>query len=188
MSALKFLNTIDDASFDIDFNKPILKFFDKTREWTILATLAALVYYHNSLCIYLTLGSILCTLTAKILKLVIRQKRPSGWNHGKKSYGMPSTHASAVTYFCTVLTCLLVSCSDHNTRPPYLLLAVFINTIGLLAALSRVLIGYHTATQVMAGAFTGIVFGFSWWATRAQFLLYIDHSLDYMLSELPQYM
>ncbi|KAJ1952741.1 hypothetical protein EC988_003387 [Linderina pennispora] len=184
MGAFKmFDNTIVTLEFDVP--RPVLVFFDKTREWTALATLIALLYYHNAAMVHLTLGAVLCAILSKLLKLVIRQKRPTRYNHGKKSYGMPSSHSSAVMYFSTVLSRMLLT--EYCSGPPcleYVLLANFINLLALGAALSRVFIGYHTLSQVVAGIMVGIIFGTAWWTYRLSVLPHISGMMGMVSQQL----
>ncbi|KAJ1935208.1 hypothetical protein FBU59_005461, partial [Linderina macrospora] len=160
-----------------------------TREWIAMLTFIALIYFHNATMVHLTLGAVLCSILSKILKLIIRQKRPSRYNHGKTSYGMPSSHSSAVMYFSTVLSRMLLT--EFCNGPPcleYVLLANLISLLALGAALSRVVIGYHTLSQVAAGILLGVLFGTGWWTYRFTVLQYLGDVIGVASNQVFAYM
>ncbi|ORX70842.1 hypothetical protein DL89DRAFT_266955 [Linderina pennispora] len=164
MGAFKmFDNTIVTLEFDVP--RPILVFFDKVRiisnstchtRMDSPSTLIALLYYHNATMVHLALGAVLCAILSKLLKLVIRQKRPTRYNHGKKSYGMPSSHSSAVMYFSTVLSRMLLT--EYCNGPPCL--------------------------ESSLASWFGIIFGTAWWTYRLSVLPHISGMMGMVSQQL----
>lgn len=112
---------------------------------------------------------------ARTLKYIIRQPRPispiGSNNDGniklkkliKKArcpYGMPSSHSSVVIYFATFISLQLFSSSaPYFTK---LLLCAIISITALSVVWSRVKLGHHTKSQVVAGVILGFSFGLLW--------------------------
>ncbi|RHZ83112.1 hypothetical protein Glove_99g359 [Diversispora epigaea] len=152
-----------------------LVFLEHTRMWLTLLILTALSYIRDFHSIYSIAGGAAMTLIAKILKYIIRQPRPispiSPNNHAnikskkttkneKKSYGMPSAHSSITIYFATYISLQLFSSSlPYFTR---LLLSIIISITALSVVWSRVRLGHHTKSQVIAGVILGFSFGLIW--------------------------
>lgn len=141
---------------------PWLKFLDKTS--VIVTVLAATVCLHTRSAgvIYFGAGSLACALSAKLAKQAIRQERPV--NGRKVSYGMPSTHASACTFFATYAALASIYLPVHPRIHP--LLATYAPFVMIpwatLIVLSRVWLGHHTYPQVAAGVTFGICFASIW--------------------------
>lgn len=71
----------------------------------------------------------------------------------KKSYGMPSSHSSAICFLNTYLQCLFNAALTWQN----VIVLVFFHGFALAVVWSRVRLGHHTKSQVIAGSF----FGFS---------------------------
>ncbi|KAF8077960.1 hypothetical protein FPV67DRAFT_1463604 [Lyophyllum atratum] len=109
----------------------------------------------------------MCTFTVKLLKIAIRQPRPSNLTSRQKtSYGMPSTHSATISYYATYipLACLYLplhesfpSTGGFRILPPLL----FLPCAGAVV-LSRIWLGHHTWPQVAAGVSYGIFFAVVW--------------------------
>lgn len=125
-----------------------------------------------------------CTIcnTAKALKKLIRGPRPppppdssASPVRPKKTYGMPSTHSTALTFYAAYM---LPSLSSLPL--PYL---SGLGIVGYWAAglWSRKELGYHTWEQIVAGALTGGVLTFIWrgiwnnWDVEGKLQPLIDH-------------
>ncbi|KAJ2032986.1 hypothetical protein GGI08_009202, partial [Coemansia sp. S2] len=150
-----------------------------TREWVLLFSALALLYFRNSIIVHQTVGGFACAGVAKVLKRFIRQERPSHDKQMKKSYGMPSTHSAAVMYLSTFLTCVMRNYATDDSLNVYVvpaLAAVFI--LGICTALSRVVNGHHTLAQVVAGCFLGVSFASLWWLWRGPMLPIYDRCLQ----------
>lgn len=120
---------------------------------------------------------------AKILKRFIRQPRPE-LSH-KKTYGMPSTHSSSISFFGVYLSLCIAFLKPHPRFLPHLLsrtedsqdlspLARLVLTSSVLYGTvsvmwSRVRLTYHTRAQVIAGAAVGSTIAlacFALWQTK----------------------
>ncbi|OAV97165.1 hypothetical protein PTTG_02754 [Puccinia triticina 1-1 BBBD Race 1] len=81
---------------------------------TIL-TAISILYLRSAHSLWFGLGAIAATATAKILKRCIKQPRPT--ESTKKSFGMPSTHSSSITFYgiYLLLVCLLLPVHQRMT-------------------------------------------------------------------------
>jgi len=122
----------------------------------ILASLAWFVWrrlWRTSLYWFAAVG--VAEVLVKVLKLALHRPRPGLFYNGVDSFAFPSGHAtmSVVTYgFLAFLIC-------RNQRAPVRLLIATTTASGIaLIALSRMYLGVHWASDVIAGA----SFGLAW--------------------------
>ena len=96
-------------------------------------------------------GAIVTVLFGKLLKLLLNTKRPSSSNKHDEDNGMPSSHATALTYWLTAIW--IYTPSDWNLRGPLCWLA----TLYVMAVLfARVALQFHhTLAQVVVGVALG---------------------------------
>lgn len=122
---------------------------------------------------YFGLGAIGCMVFAKILKEILREKRPVGTTY-KITYGMPSTHSATISYYATFIalaaTRLPVHPSLSSVPPKFInpIAPVLMTVTSLVICISRIRLGHHTLKQVGAGITVGTLFGlgwFAWWST-----------------------
>jgi dolichyldiphosphatase len=104
--------------------------------------------------IYFTCCAIFTTLVAKVLKRLIKQPRPDSTTR-KTTYGMPSSHSSAISFFTAYLQCVVLV--SPPALPTMLLTAgsVSLFLFSLAVIWSRVQLGHHTQAQVIAGTLLG---------------------------------
>lgn len=78
-------------------------------------TAISILYLRSAHSLWFGLGAIIATVTAKILKRCIKQPRPT--ESTKKSFGMPSTHSSSITFYGVylLLVCLLLPIHQKMT-------------------------------------------------------------------------
>ncbi|KAL8856800.1 MAG: hypothetical protein Q9178_006637 [Gyalolechia marmorata] len=103
-----------------------------------------------------------------LLKRMIKGERPPRIK--AKGYGMPSSHAQFVVFFCVYLTLfLLFRHSPHpsDTHRPTtlnerLLLATWSFVFAAMVCASRVYLQYHTVNQVLVGSIVGAVTAIAW--------------------------
>ena len=138
--------------------------------------LGACLHTRSAGVLYFGAGSIVCALTAKVVKRVIRQGRPV---HGKKaSYGcvlhtgydnpltfdsMPSTHSASCTFFAAYATLASLYLPVHPRLHPVTKYApLMMVPWAALIVSSRVWLGYHTWPQVAVGTALGILWAAVW--------------------------
>ncbi|KAI8642648.1 hypothetical protein BD408DRAFT_386986 [Parasitella parasitica] len=139
----------------------ILKLLALTREIVITCTFLALVYLRSMHMVYFTVSAIASTLVAKALKNVIKQPRPvpvGGMKHVKESYGMPSSHSTAISFFTSYLTCVVLV---SPTIPYKYLLLIAFYCFCFSVVWSRVHLQHHTKAQVTVGTILGIILAIS---------------------------
>jgi dolichyldiphosphatase len=127
----------------------------------------ALIYFRSFHACYIVLGGIVAAVSAKILKNIIRQPRPAPLSKAlvpqAKGYGMPSSHSQVVAYFGVYLQLLLIISTTYH---PFLIITslVALNAFCCSIYLSRVRLGNHTLTQVVAGGILGALIAIAWYA------------------------
>jgi len=81
----------------------MLRFLAKTN-WTVTGlTVCAVLFTQSAGVAYFGVGAVVCTVTVKLLKRILRQPRPARHSQKKKTYGMPSTHSASITYFAVFI-------------------------------------------------------------------------------------
>jgi len=168
-----------------------LAFLDKAFETNlILTSLTAsyLAYTRSAGVAYFAAGAVMCSLTVKLVKRILRQPRPvqMGLSHQKLSYGMPSTHSAAITYYATYVPLACIYLPIHASLPQSSLIRVMpplvIVPCASLIAVSRIWLGHHTWPQVAVGCSYGIAFACVWFIPWTYGLSehgeYLEHLLD----------
>ncbi|KAG1753487.1 hypothetical protein EDB19DRAFT_832763 [Suillus lakei] len=146
-----------------------LKFLDETSKVVTTLTAAVLLYTRSAGVAYFVTGAVICAGLAKSIKKAIRQERPSQHSGRKVTYGMPSSHASACTFFATYITIACLQLSVHPTLPSSTMFApVVILPWTYMIVMSRVRLGHHTWRQVAAGTAFGACCASFW------FKLWVD--------------
>jgi len=79
---------------------------------------------------------------------------------------MPSTHSATITFYGTYIPFACVWLPRHVSLPEGPLFRAFVAFVVVLwtcaVAYSRVLLGYHTAPQVIVGCIYGFAFAWVW--------------------------
>ena len=109
--------------------------------------------FQNGSSVSFVLGALLCMLTARVLKRLINQERPLEAASWKKTEGMPSSHATNLTYYAARI-CLNFGLFSAQGVSTLLLWAVLL--------LWRIRYKYHTREQVLAGIALGSVLTVVW--------------------------
>ncbi|KAG2213516.1 hypothetical protein INT47_009190 [Mucor saturninus] len=140
--------------------KGFLNILSYTRELVLTCNFLTVLYLRSFHIVYFTLTAATTVISAKILKRIIKQARPpprvtaSGKTQKqKKSYGMPSSHSSAIFFLNTYLQCLFNAAFTWQN----ICILVFFHGFAISVVWSRVRLGHHTESQVIAGS----LFGFS---------------------------
>ncbi|KAJ4487974.1 phosphatidic acid phosphatase type 2/haloperoxidase [Lentinula aciculospora] len=144
-----------------------LKFLDKTNLTVTALTASLFLYTQSSGVAYFVSGAVACMIAVKVVKKMIKQERPVMQRPGKKrkkTYGMPSTHSTIITYYATYVFLASLYLPIHHTLPQSwttrILPPLIVLPWAALIALSRIWLGHHTLAQVSAGCTFG--FGFAW--------------------------
>jgi dolichyldiphosphatase len=131
--------------------------------FTIVSFTALFVMNRNIRTMYFLIGQLLNEAFNLVLKHLIKEERPADLL-GDGSYGMPSSHTQFMWFFTTYSTMYLM-----RRIPPVklrrwrglVLFALYCLTIGVTT--SRIYLGYHTVSQVLAGLGIGCLTGTCWY-------------------------
>jgi undecaprenyl-diphosphatase len=106
---------------------------------------------------------------SSLLKQAFNRPRPSVVPHLRAVYStsFPSGHAMQSTIvYLTLAAILMRAASDRSTKIYILLVAVLLSA---LAGVSRVFVGVHYPSDVMAGWIAGLIWASIWWLGARQF-------------------
>ncbi|EJF61727.1 PAP2-domain-containing protein [Dichomitus squalens LYAD-421 SS1] len=137
---------------------------DRTNRIVTSLTAVVVLYTRSAGVAYFAASAVLCSVTVKIIKRMVRQPRPYLIVRGKKkkSYGMPSTHSATITYFATYITLACAYLPIHPAFPSSPLMRIFppliVIPLASTIAWSRISLGHHTVFQVAAGVTCGLVY------------------------------
>ncbi|KJA27178.1 hypothetical protein HYPSUDRAFT_35765 [Hypholoma sublateritium FD-334 SS-4] len=141
-----------------------LAFLDQTNLVVTGLTAVFNLYTRSAGVFYFSAGAVLCSISVKLVKRVIRQPRPPHipGRKAKVSYGMPSTHSATISYFATYILLASTYLRVHPSLGPpsgavwrILPPLICLPWAGSIM-MSRVWLGHHTWPQVFAGASYGI--------------------------------
>lgn len=104
----------------------------------------------------------------------------------KKTYGMPSTHSTALTFFMVYIFPLLPRLLPTTEYPAWILPVSQVGLGGVWAAglWSRRELGYHTAPQILVGGLLGGVMALAWkglWVVGKQRGWGLDNGLGWAM-------
>ncbi|KAH7926337.1 PAP2-domain-containing protein [Leucogyrophana mollusca] len=142
-----------------------LKFLDETSKVVTSLTAVVLLYTRSAGVAYFGAGALSCACSAKLVKRAIRQERPVYNSKGKITYGMPSTHASACTFYAVYVPLACLYLPRHPTLDSgvvVVLAPLLVVPWTSMIVMSRVWLGHHTWSQVLAGTAYGIFFAAVW--------------------------
>lgn len=128
----------------------------------LLTQLGALVCVRRdwqTLC--LLVGMLLGSVATDVLKELLQEPRPPSCE--LSDFGMPSNHAQCMAFFSTFVTAYLVRNVDCPALEKVFYSSSCIAATGVVGY-SRVHLGYHTTSQVFAGAALGTALGLGWYA------------------------
>ncbi|KZV87764.1 phosphatidic acid phosphatase type 2/haloperoxidase, partial [Exidia glandulosa HHB12029] len=111
-------------------------------------------------------GAVLCAVSVKGVKRLIRQPRPPNHLSRKTTYGMPSTHSATISYFAASVLLASGYLPLHPAFPNSPLFrasaALGMGVWALLVSASRIWLGHHSVLQVAVGSAYGIGFAATW--------------------------
>jgi membrane-associated phospholipid phosphatase len=127
----------------------------KTAKITV-SSIAAYTIFSNEYWqpVYYISGAMTNGLITKAVKSITKQPRPAGSK--KKGYGMPSSHASSLFYFSSVIIANSIK-RPHFVSPTVAVIAVVYSAI---ASSWRIFSGLHTTLQTIVGALLGALQGY----------------------------
>lgn len=110
--------------------------------------------------IFFAAGLLLSQLLNDLVKTSVQQARPAtcALLESCDSHGWPSSHSQYMFFFAAYFS--LLSLLPRRHRRP--LLALLPWPPAFLTLFSRVYLGYHSVSQVFAGALLGLVLGVAW--------------------------
>eukprot|EP00850_Spirogloea_muscicola_P022342 SM000289S10408 [mRNA] locus=s289:26730:28027:+ [translate_table: standard] len=111
------------------------------------------------------LGTIASEAANQVLKRTLRMPRPMTCEALEmcESHGMPSSHAQYMCFFALYMTLLVLRHNTYDDGVSKVLSATLPWPFALLTMISRVYLGYHTLSQVMAGACVGLAGAILWY-------------------------
>lgn len=138
-------------------------------KWIVIALTALTVLHQRDASIILFgAGSVLNTMSAKLLKKVIRQPRPQ--SSSKTTHGMPSSHATAMSFLSLGALLNVLTHQGFIINPP-LVFAAAVVMFAVVASWWRVKVGYHSMAQVVVGWLVGTVNCCIWCSFVIPFIL-----------------
>jgi len=171
---------------------PILWFLDQSHIIVTAVTGGTFLYTRSAPVAYFIIGSLVTNFAAKGIKLLLRQPRPVASKLSssslsavpstapsdthpsrkaiarlrtkqKKTYGMPSTHSTTVSFFMVYIV-LALSSSNTPSRVGRYKGWYMLGTViwGCAIIFSRVYLGYHTYPQILVGSGLGLLSAISW--------------------------
>lgn len=131
----------------------LLNSINDSAKWVVTLTAGGVLLWHHNVDVsWSLLGSIVTVFVCKTLKQLINLQRPKFAK--KTDPGMPSSHASSLAYLSVYMALAW--------HPEQYLLA----GLGLLSSVFliplRVILGYHSVPQVLAGTLLGAASAASW--------------------------
>jgi len=152
----------------VSFRELTLRFLNRANYMMIALTALTILYTRSVGVVYFCAGAIACTVSVKCVKQILRQARPAQTTHRgqKQSFGMPSTHSAAITFFGTYIPLACTWLPLHPSFPESPLfrsiVVLVIVTWTCAVAISRISLGHHTVPQVLVGCIYGCIFACVW--------------------------
>ena len=137
--------------------------------FAIVAGIVTLILFRRDLHTIAFFGGILINECINfVLKHTICEARPMKRENVHVEYGMPSMHAQFMWFFAAYITLFICVRLHHNNNSSiserFWKIAIIATCIiiAVLVIYSRVYLLYHTISQVLWGAFVGIILGTIW--------------------------
>nr|GEW35046.1 lipid phosphate phosphatase epsilon 2, chloroplastic [Tanacetum cinerariifolium] len=151
--------------------------FNRASKWVVAVTLSGLIFLrHDGLALWGATGSVLNYMLVIALKHILKQERPiSDVNLG---HGMPSSHAQNIFY--TIFFVIMSVIEWQGLNSVTAVLSLLAAALGSYFSWLRVLLRYHTVSQVVVGAILGSLFSVVWfrsWETIVEKAFYSNISV-----------
>ncbi|WWD22872.1 hypothetical protein CI109_107367 [Kwoniella shandongensis] len=146
----------------------LLYILDETHITVTFTTALAILWTRDAHVVWFAIGALNSSLSAKVLKNLIRSPRPPPpppttskpyTLRPKRTYGMPSTHSTALTFYFSYLLPLIVV---PNGLPYPFFLGPLVTSYWIGGLWSRKELGYHTWEQIVGGAAYGTLLAGVW--------------------------
>ncbi|KAK6904963.1 hypothetical protein L486_02567 [Kwoniella mangroviensis CBS 10435] len=149
-----------------DYPSTLLYILDETHITVTLSTALAILYTRDAHVVWFAVGALNSSLSAKLLKNLIRNPRPPPPDPSsspskirpKRTYGMPSTHSTALTFYFIYL----IPYVQYLSFPLSWLAGIGVSGYWVLGLWSRKQLGYHNWQQVLGGALYGTLLALGW--------------------------
>ncbi|KAI3696766.1 hypothetical protein L6452_29298 [Arctium lappa] len=128
------------------------------------------------------LGLLISQIISELIKISVKQSRPETCILLEMcdSHGWPSSHSQYMFFFATYFTLVTYRKTGILFRTQNWMVGFVAWPLALFTMYSRVYLGYHTVSQVFAGASLGIFLGGLWfWVVNAKisrFIVVIEES------------
>lgn len=141
---------------------------NRLSKWLVAALFGAVILWrHDAEAMWAVLGSIVNSILSVILKRIFNQERPDSTL--RSDPGMPSSHGQSI--FFTVVFAILSVVEWLGVNGFSLILGALILAFGTYLTWLRVSQGFHTISQVAAGAAVGFIFSIFWFWSWDAFVL-----------------
>ncbi|KAJ9541000.1 hypothetical protein OSB04_027506 [Centaurea solstitialis] len=134
-------------------------------KWCIAATYYGVVVLRHddglAVAVWAVIGSVLNVALSFVLKQIIRQDRPV--SEVCSGPGMPSSHAQSISFAVVYVILSIVGWLGLNAFS--VIFSGLVIVVGVYLSWLRILLRYHTTSQVVAGAVVGSVFSVLWFCT-----------------------
>ncbi|XP_076953563.1 lipid phosphate phosphatase epsilon 2, chloroplastic-like [Bidens hawaiensis] len=134
-------------------------------KWVVAVTFGGFIMWrHDALALWAATGSVSNFILSITLKRVLKQERPFG--EVSSGPGMPSSHAQTVFFALVFIIMSVIKWMGLNGATT--ILGILLVALGSYFSWLRVLLGYHTTSQVIASTIVGSNFAVLWfWAWEA---------------------
>jgi membrane-associated phospholipid phosphatase len=142
---------------------------------------AVLLWRRDALAISVLTGAIGNAILSKVLKRIIKERRPDG--APVSDPGMPSSHAMSLFFFASYLSAAaIVWLPDSVSIVARATACMFLGVFAVNSATWRVEAGLHTSAQVLVGSVIGSIDGLLWFMLTQRNWNLIE-SLDQTLAQ-----
>nr|XP_043633470.1 lipid phosphate phosphatase epsilon 2, chloroplastic-like [Erigeron canadensis] len=134
-------------------------FLNRLSMWCItVAYCGVILSRQDNIALWAVLGFALNIILSKSLKQILNQERPV--SEVCSGPGMPSTHAQSISF--TVIFSILSIIGWLGLNALSVILSGLVVAVGVYFTWLRVLLRYHTTSQVVAGTIVGSIFSVLW--------------------------
>ncbi|XP_023749084.1 lipid phosphate phosphatase epsilon 2, chloroplastic [Lactuca sativa] len=135
---------------------------NRVSKWCILVSFGGFILLRDdNQALWAVLGSVLNVVLSFTLKKIINQERPV--SEVSCGPGMPSSHAQSISFATIFMILSIVGWVGLNGYSA--ILSGLIIAVGVYFTWLRVLLRYHTISQVVVGAIVGSIFSIVWFST-----------------------